>query len=98
MWIATLARDRVDRFDVIRAHVVELLVGDRHELVFADAWFQSLEGRSCRRVSFLDATTARAGDGPWRLSRNPTGSARPWGSAARTAPPCRAPIRRCACW
>jgi hypothetical protein len=37
MGAAALARDRVDAFDELRAHVVEHLVDDRHALVLTDS-------------------------------------------------------------
>ena len=42
MRVAALARDRVDRLDVVRAHLVEHLVGHRDDVVLADARLQRL--------------------------------------------------------
>ena len=41
--VAPLARDRVDRLDLVRAHLVEPLVGQRHDLVLADAGLEGLD-------------------------------------------------------
>ena len=40
---AALARDRVDGLDVVRAHLVEALVGQRHDLVLARPGLERLE-------------------------------------------------------
>ena len=41
--VAPLPRDRVDRLDLVRAHLVEPLVGERHDLVLADARLERLD-------------------------------------------------------
>ena len=51
MRAATLAGDSVDCLNIVRAHVVELLVCDRHQLVLADP---RLEGFVNRLVDAID--------------------------------------------
>ena len=41
--VAPLAGDRVDRLDLVGAHLVEPLVGQRDDLVLADAGLQHLD-------------------------------------------------------
>ena len=43
MWAAPLAGDRVDRFDVLGAHLVEPLVGEGDDVRLADSWLQCFE-------------------------------------------------------
>ena len=43
MWAAPFAGDRVDRFDVLGAHLVEPLVGEGDDVRLADAWLQCFE-------------------------------------------------------
>ena len=41
--VAALARDRVDRLDLVRAHLVQPLVGQRDDLVLPDAGLERLD-------------------------------------------------------
>ena len=55
MGITPLAGNRVDGLDVVRAHVIQLLVGNRHQLVLTDPGLERLEDR------LIDAVHHRRG-------------------------------------
>ena len=55
MRVAALAGNRIDRFDVVGPHLVEALVGERHDLVLANAGLERL------RDVLVDAVDHRRG-------------------------------------